>query len=67
MQQVEIRVRGQMDQDWAEWFEGFSIQQESSTVTVLLGEIIDQTVLYALLQRLSRLGIELISVSCRKI
>lgn len=67
MQQVEIRVCGQIDQDWSEWFEGFSIQPEPPNITLLRGEIVDQTVLYALLNRLSRLGVELVSVACREI
>jgi hypothetical protein len=65
MQQVEIHIRGQIDPEWSEWFEGFSIQEEGANLTVLRGEIIDQTALYALLNRLSRLGIELTSIDIR--
>ncbi len=64
MQQVEIHVRGELDPSWSEWFDGFSIRQEGTNITILSGEVIDQTVLYGLIRRLNQLGIELILLSC---
>ncbi len=67
MQQVEIHIRGELDPSWSEWFDGFSIRQEGTNITILSGKVIDQTVLYGLIRRLNQLGIELILLSCRDI
>ncbi len=67
MQRVEIHIRGQISADWSDWFDGFSIEPAGANTTVLRGDLADQTVLYAVLNRLNRLGIELISVACHEL
>ena len=61
-QQVEIRVKGRIDEHWSEWFDGFKITYHGENETVLCGPIRDQTELYSLLSRLRDLGLALVFV-----
>ena len=63
MLQVEIRVKGHMDQDWSEWFEGLSVVHTPEGDSVLTGLVRDQAMLRALLNRLANLGLNLVSVN----
>jgi hypothetical protein len=63
MQKVEIRVKGQMDQHWAEWFKGFELDNGEGAETILLGEVQDQAALYGLIAKLRDLGLTLLSVN----
>jgi hypothetical protein len=62
MQQIEIRVRGQIDQDWSDWLDGLTITHTERGETVLAGPVRDQAALRGLLDRLADLGLQLISV-----
>ena len=62
VEQVEIRVRGQMDRNWSDWFGGLTIAHTPCGETVLAGPIRDQAELRGMLFRLANLGLELISV-----
>ncbi|UCH59632.1 MAG: hypothetical protein JSV61_15640 [Anaerolineales bacterium] len=62
MQQVEIRVKGKLDADWSEWFEGLEITYHGDSETVLSGSLQDQSALYGMLTRLRNLGLALVSV-----
>ncbi len=59
----EIRVEGQVDGLWEEWFEGMKIYYENDAETILLGELKDQTALHGVLDRIRDLGLILISVN----
>lgn len=63
MQHVEIRVAGQIDKDWTEWFEGFSISHPIENETLLSGEVADQAAIYGIIAKLRDLGLNLIFVS----
>jgi len=63
MQQIEIRIKGQIDQDWSDWCGGLTITHTEGGETVLAGSVRDQAALRGLLDRLSDLGLELISVA----
>ncbi len=63
-QQVEIRVKGCIDEQWSEWFDGLTIAHSDRNETVLTGSIPDQSALYGLIARLRDLGIPLRSVEC---
>ena len=62
MLSVEIRVKGHIDEDWSEWFEGFVITHNEVDETILMGTIADQTALYGMLAKLRDLGLPLVSV-----
>lgn len=59
----EIRLEGQLDQRWSDWFEGFTLTNESDGTTTLTGNVIDQAALHGLLRRVGDLGVALISVN----
>lgn len=63
MQQIEIRVKGQIDQDWSDWLDGLTITHTERGETVLAGSVRDQAALRGLLDRLADLGLQLISVA----
>lgn len=62
MQQIEIRVKGQMDKGWSDWFGGLNIAHTLQGETELAGSIRDQAELRGLLFRLTDLGLELVSL-----
>lgn len=63
MQRVEIRIEGHLDQNWAEWLDGFNLAHTEQDETVLTGKVQDQAALYGLIAKLRDLGVKLISVN----
>jgi len=63
MQQVEIRVKGQIDRDWSDRFGGFAITYPPQSESIITGSIRDQAELRGLLCWLADLGLELISLT----
>jgi hypothetical protein len=59
----EIRLEGQLDQRWSDWFEGFTLTNERDGTTALTGHVVDQAALHGLLRRVGDLGVTLISVN----
>ena len=67
MQQIEIRVKGQIDQHWSDWFGGLNITHTERGESVLTGTVRDQAALRGLLSRIADLGLELILVAVTEI
>jgi hypothetical protein len=63
MQQVEIRVQGQISERWSEWLDGLTIRHVEPDETVLTGPAEDQAALYGLIAKLRDLGLSLRSVN----
>lgn len=61
--QFEIRLQGQLDDRWSEWFEPMSISRRADGTTVLSGPLADQSALQGLLRRVADLGLALVSVN----
>jgi hypothetical protein len=59
----EIRIRGTLGPEWAEWFDGMEIRQDADGETVLAGSMPDQAALHGLLARVRDLNLTLISVN----
>ena len=60
----QIRVKGHLGSEWAEWFEGMVITLDGEDATVLSGPLADQAALYGLLKKVRDLGLPLLSVNC---
>ncbi len=67
MLQVEIRFKGQINEQWSEWFDGLNISHSDDDETLLSGLVADQSALYGILARLRDLGLELSSVGSEEI
>ena len=65
MKQVEIWVKGEIDEDWSDWFGYLTITHTGKGETVLTGPVQDQSELRAILSRLANLGLDLVSVNTR--
>lgn len=57
MYQVEIRIAGQLDSQWADWLEGLQMTH-SAEETILTGQIADQTHVFGLVAKLRDLGVK---------
>jgi hypothetical protein len=58
----KIRVKGHLDSQWTDWFEGLTITLEEGGTTLLTGMVIDQAALHGLLKKVRDLGMPLVSV-----
>lgn len=58
----EIRLKGHLDDRWADWFESLTITLEDNGDTLLTGPVVDQAALHSLLRKVRDLGIPLLSV-----
>ena len=63
MQQVQIRVKGQIDERWSEWLDGLTITHTEEGETELSGEVLDQAALYGLIAKLRDLGLPLLAMN----
>jgi hypothetical protein len=59
----EIKIQGEMDQAWEEWFECLTLTHDGEGNTVLTGPIVDHTALHSLLLKIRDLNLKLISVN----
>ena len=59
----EIRIRGHLDDRWADRFAGLTITLEANGNTLLTGLVVDQAALHGWLRKVRDLGMPLISVS----
>ena len=57
-----IRIKGHLDQRWAEWFDGLTFTYESDGTTLLDGQLADQAALHGALNKIRDLGLPIISV-----
>jgi hypothetical protein len=58
-----IRVKGHLSPQWSDWFDGFTITNNEDGEALLSGIILDQAALYGLLNKISNLGLPLLSVN----
>jgi len=58
----EIRVKGNLDLRWSDWFDGFSITPVGDGETLLIGSVTDQAALHGVLHKIRDLGLPLLTV-----
>lgn len=58
----EIRIKGHLSPQWADWFGDATVSLEDNGETLLTCTVVDQAALYGLLRKVRDLGIPLISV-----
>ena len=56
----QIRIKGHLDRQWKEWFEGMTITLEEDGDTLLTGPLVDQAALFGLLKKVRDLGMPLV-------
>ena len=59
----QITVKGHLNPNWADWFEGLTITREVNGETLLTGPVVDQAALHGVLRKVRDLGMPLLSVS----
>ena len=60
--EYEIRLEGELGDDWADWFAGLALVREGEGATLLRCDVVDQTALFGLLRRVRDLGMPLLSI-----
>ena len=63
MEQVEIRVKGCIDENWSDWFGSLAMTHTEKGETILTGSLPDQAALFGLLNKLRDLGLSLTFVN----
>jgi hypothetical protein len=59
----DIRIKGQLDTRWAEWFDGLTITNFENDTVQLSGDLVDQAALHGTLDKVRNLILTLISVT----
>ena len=60
---MEIRVKGQLNDQWRDWFENMEMRLLENGEMILSGPISDQAALMGILNNLNRLNLKLLSVN----
>ena len=58
----QIRIKGHLGREWADWFEGLTLTALDNGETLLTGPVVDQAALYGLLRKVRDLGLPLLAV-----
>jgi hypothetical protein len=58
-----IRVTGNVDAHWSEWFDGLTINNIQPGEAMISGEMVDQAALHGTLNKIRNLNLALISVT----
>ena len=59
----EIRVRGQLEDRWAAWFDGMELVVDDDGSTLIRGRVADQAALHGVIEKVRNLGLPLVSVT----
>ena len=59
----QIKLKGHLDLEWADWFGVLTITLDDNGNTILTGPVADQAALYSLLKRVRDVGLPLVSVA----
>ena len=59
----QIKIQGELDAIWADYFEGLAITHDAGGNTVLSGPVVDHTALHSILIKIRDLNLKLVSVN----
>lgn len=59
-----FRIKGHLDDHWADWFNGLSLSRENGGTTILYGPLVDQAAFHGVLASIRDLGLPIVSVEC---
>ncbi len=62
MKDIRIKIKGQLDVRWSDWFENFEISFDGEN-TSLTGKVADQAALHGILNQIRDLNLTLISIN----
>jgi hypothetical protein len=60
---IEVRIKGQLGDQWSDWFENMDLRLLENGEMILFGPISDQAALMGILNKLNRLNLTLLSVN----
>ena len=60
----EIRLKGHLGREWADWFGGMAVDLTEDGDTLLTGPVPDQAALHGILRKVRDLGLPLLAVQC---
>jgi hypothetical protein len=66
MEEIVVRVRGQIDQNWSDCLGRLTIVYTENGETTLTGTVRDQSALLGLMNRLGGLGLHILSVTSKE-
>ena len=58
----QIRIKGHLGREWADWFEGLTLTALDNGETLLTGPVVDQAALHGVLRKVRDVGLPLLSV-----
>ena len=58
----QIRVKGHLEAEWSDWFDGMRITHLENSETLLAGPVADQAALFGVLNKINSLNLRLLSV-----
>ena len=58
-----ITIKGHLDPEWSDWFDGLTITLADNGETTLTGPLVDQTALHGVLIKIRDLGLPLLSLA----
>ena len=59
----QIVVKGHLDSEWSDWFDGLNITLVDTGESILSGPVVDQTALHGVLIKIRDLGLPLLSLT----
>ena len=62
----QIVVKGHLDTEWSDWFDGLTITLVDNGETILTGPIVDQTALHGVLIKIRDVGLPLLGLTRRE-
>ncbi|MCB9120776.1 MAG: hypothetical protein H6640_13685 [Caldilineaceae bacterium] len=58
-----IKIKGQLDSRWQDWFDGLTITPTDDDNIILSGDIVDQAALHGIFAKIRNLGLTIVSIN----